>query len=120
MDRISALRNIEETLREFERGETDLATAERRVQTVLRTYATEFDGEAEESLAAYRARGDRRADGVVVAAKSPAEAERRIRDLLSDAESDTESDTEPDAESNVRSDAESDAESVEFEIERVG
>ncbi|WP_101295204.1 DUF7854 family protein [Halegenticoccus soli] len=83
MDRISALRNVEEALRAFEAGEADLESTERRVATVLRTYATEFeDGD----LAAYRASGEGRADGLVVVAESPTDAERRLRDLL-DAES---------------------------------
>jgi hypothetical protein len=81
MDRISALRNIEDALRTFERGEADLATTERQVVTVLRTYATDF-GDDEGDLAAYRAAGDDRADGLVVVATSPDEAEARIRDLL--------------------------------------
>jgi hypothetical protein len=80
MDRISALRNIEDALRAFERGEADLATTERQVVTVLRTYATDFDGEG--ALAAYRASGDERAEGLVVVATSPEEAEARVRDLL--------------------------------------
>jgi hypothetical protein len=84
MDRISALRNIEDALRAFEQGETDLATTERQVRTVLRTYATDFEGSDDEDLAAYRAGGTDRADGVVVVAASPDEAERRVRDLLDD------------------------------------
>ncbi|WP_318568311.1 hypothetical protein [Salinigranum marinum] len=80
MDRISALRNIEDALRTFEQGEADLATTERQVVAVLRTYATDFEGETE--LAAYRGGGDDRAEGLVVVASSPAEAEARVRDLL--------------------------------------
>ncbi len=80
MDRISALRNIEDALRSFERGEVDLATTERQVVNVLRTYATDFGGE--EELAAYRADGDERAEGLVVVATSPEEAEARVRALL--------------------------------------
>jgi hypothetical protein len=76
MDRISALRNVEEALSEFEAGDCDLATMERRVRGVLRTYATEF---AEQD--AYRASGDPAADGVVVLAASPAEARERVADL---------------------------------------
>ncbi|MGM0590812.1 MAG: hypothetical protein ACQETI_04135 [Halobacteriota archaeon] len=83
MDRISALRNVEEALREFERGEADLDATERRVVTVLRTYATDFG--ADEDLAAYRAHGDDRADGVVVVATSPEEARERILGLLESA-----------------------------------
>ncbi|MFD1513305.1 hypothetical protein [Halomarina rubra] len=76
MDRISALRNVEEALSEFEAGECDLASMERRVRGVLRTYATEF---AEQD--AYRASGDGAADGVVVLASSPSEARERVADL---------------------------------------
>jgi hypothetical protein len=79
MDRISALRNIEEALRSFEAGDADLASTERRVVTVLRTYATEFD---DGELAAYRATGDDRAQGLVVIASSEDEASRRISALL--------------------------------------
>lgn len=81
MDRISALRNIEDALGAFERGETDLASMEREVLNVLRTYATDFE---DEELAAYRASGEDRVDGLVVVAASPDEAEARIRDLLDD------------------------------------
>ncbi|WP_136600719.1 DUF7854 family protein [Salinigranum halophilum] len=80
MDRISALRNIEDALRAFERGDVDLAATERQVVNVLRTYATDFEGE--DDLAAYRSSGDERADGLVVVATSAAEAEARVRDLL--------------------------------------
>ncbi|WP_224333110.1 hypothetical protein [Haloprofundus halobius] len=79
MDRISALRNVEEALRAFEDGEVDLATAERRVVAVLRTYATEFEADG---LSAYRARGDDRADGLVVVADSESAARERVRALL--------------------------------------
>lgn len=76
MDRISALRNVEEALAEFEAGEIDLATVERRVGAVLRTYATEFD---REELAAYRVEG---VDGaVVVVAASPGDARERAEEL---------------------------------------
>ena len=78
MDRISALRNVEEALRSFEDGEADLAETERRVRTILRTYATEFE---DEQRHAYRARGGE-ADGTVVVAASEAAARRRVRDLL--------------------------------------
>lgn len=71
MDRISALRNVEEALAAFEAGETDLEEVQRRVSTVLRTYATEFE---ERELAAYRASGDDRADGMVVVAESKSQA----------------------------------------------
>lgn len=82
MDRISALRNVEEALREFENGEVDLATMERRVGTVLRTYATEFEGGGDEDLATYRAVGEAPADGLVVVASTPAEARGRVEALL--------------------------------------
>ena len=81
MDRISALRNIEEALREFEAGDSDLEATERRVVGVLRTYATDFEGD-EEGLRAYRATGTGRADGLVVVAESEGEARERIADLL--------------------------------------
>jgi alkanesulfonate monooxygenase SsuD/methylene tetrahydromethanopterin reductase-like flavin-dependent oxidoreductase (luciferase family) len=80
MDRISALRNVEDALRAFEEGEADLATTERQVVNVLRTYATDFEDEGD--LSAYRASGDERAEGLVVVATSPEEAEARVRDLL--------------------------------------
>ncbi|MFB6281940.1 MAG: hypothetical protein ABEH40_07975 [Haloferacaceae archaeon] len=86
MDRISALRNVEEALRAFESGEADLAATEERVVTVLRTYATEFEGGEQAELSAYRARGGP-AGGTVVVAATPAEARERIRDLF-DAEAD--------------------------------
>lgn len=73
MDRISALRNVEEALEAYEDGEADLATLERRVRGVVRTYATEFDGD----LAPYRT-----GEGTVVVASSRREARERARDLL--------------------------------------
>ncbi|QLC33229.1 hypothetical protein EFA46_003065 [Halarchaeum sp. CBA1220] len=78
MDRISALRNVEETLAALESGETDLASAEERVSAILRTYATNYDGD----LAAWRASGDPPADGLVVLAASEREARERVRDLV--------------------------------------
>jgi hypothetical protein len=83
MDRISALRNIEEALSAFESGEESLGATERRVTTILRTYATEF--ETDEGLASYRASGDDPADGVVVVAASPAAARERVVELLAEA-----------------------------------
>lgn len=86
MDRISALRNIEDALGEFEDGDLDLAGLEREVRGTLRTYATEFDGD----LAAYRARNDgddggsddaTTVDGMVVLAGSAQGARERVRDL---------------------------------------
>lgn len=78
MDRISALRNIEDALATYERGETDLASLEREVRGVLRTFATEF----EEDLAAYRAGGGDRVDGLVVVAASQREARERVCELV--------------------------------------
>lgn len=83
MDRISALRNVEDALADFETGEADLASVERRVLAVLRTYATEF---GEDDLRSYRAVGDERADGLIVVATSRAEARERIHELLEDGE----------------------------------
>lgn len=80
MDRISALRNIEEALAEFEGGETDLESAQRRVLTIIGTYATEFD-EGEGGLAAYRASGPDRVDGLVVVAESAEQARARTERL---------------------------------------
>ena len=81
MDRISALRNIEEALRDFEAGQSDLEATEQRVIGVLRTYATDFEGD-EDGLRAYQAIGSGRADGLVVVAESESEARERIADLL--------------------------------------
>lgn len=82
MDRISAIRNVEEALAAFEAGECDLAELERRVRGTLRTYATEFDGE----LDAYRASGDDAVDGLVVLASSRREARERVRGLAASGE----------------------------------
>ena len=78
MDRISALRNVEDALRAFERGETDLAATEEQVLAVLRTYATEF---GDDPRAAYRASGDETVDGTVVVASSEPEARARVQEL---------------------------------------
>lgn len=75
MDRISALRNIEEAIQAFESGDADLAATERRVRTVLRTYATEFEDEAR---AVYRTDGE---DPTVVVAASAEGAREVIVDL---------------------------------------
>lgn len=73
MDRISAVRNVEDALRAFEDGDADLTATERRVATVLRTYATEFDGDD----SVFRATGEGPVDGrVVVAPSEPAARER--------------------------------------------
>lgn len=74
MDRISALRNVEDALTSFEQGDYDLARTEERVLTVLRAYATDFD---DADLASYRASGPG-VDGVVVAAESEADARERV------------------------------------------
>lgn len=94
MDRISALRNLEDALADFESGEADLQATERRVLNVLRTYATDFE---DDDLAAYRASGAPRADGLVVVAESSTQARDRVRNLLDDVPDD-----------------------LDFEIERVG
>jgi hypothetical protein len=81
MDRISALRNIEEALAEFEAGSRSLSDLERDVRGTLRTYATEFEGD----LQAYRASGGDAVDGLVVLAPSEPAARDRVQDLVSDA-----------------------------------
>lgn len=78
MDRISALRNVEEALADFEDGECSLSELEADVRGVLRTYASDFEGE----LQAYRADGDAAVDGLVVLASSTAEARERVTDLV--------------------------------------
>jgi hypothetical protein len=81
MDRISALRNVENALARFENGEMSLPELEREVRGTLRTYATDFE---EGHL--YRARGDGVADGLVVVADSPTAARERVAELLPDPE----------------------------------
>jgi hypothetical protein len=78
VDRISALRNVEEALRAFEHGEAELETTQRRVRSVLQSYATEFDAEERR---AYRADGDPAVDGTVVVAPDPEAAKSRVRAL---------------------------------------
>jgi len=78
MDRISALRNVEDALATFEAGECSLSALEADVRGVLRTYAADFEGE----LQAYRASGDGDADGLVVLASSSAEARERVESLV--------------------------------------
>lgn len=78
MDRISAIRNIEDAIRSFEDGERDLSETERQVASVLRTYATEFEGEGD----VFRAVGDSPADGTVVVASSEPAARERVRERL--------------------------------------
>ena len=80
MDRISALRNVEDALSAYENGELRLPELEREVRGVLRTYATEFD----EETTAYRACGEPPADGLVVVARSPTDARDRIDELLAE------------------------------------
>ena len=75
MDRISAIRNIEDAIRSFEDGECDLSETERRVASILRTYATEFEGDGH----VFRAVGDPPADGTVVVAPSEPAARERVR-----------------------------------------
>jgi len=91
MDRISALRNVEEALRAFEDGEADLRATEERVLTVLRTYATEFEGDAD----VYRAVGEGPADGRVVVAPSEPAARERVRELAGDGPGDVTGDADP-------------------------
>ena len=78
MDRISALRNVEDALRAFEEGDADLKATERRVATVLRTYATEFEGETD----VFRAVGDDPFDGIVVVAASKPAAKERVIEIV--------------------------------------
>ncbi|WP_313693316.1 hypothetical protein [Halorarum halobium] len=79
MDRISALRNVENALREFEEGEADLTETERRVNAVLRTFATEFEVSG---TRAYRTvHGDGPDEETVVVADSAAQARERVAAL---------------------------------------
>ncbi|MFB6134051.1 MAG: hypothetical protein ABEJ55_03605 [Halanaeroarchaeum sp.] len=83
MDRISTLRNVEDALAAFERGEIDLSTMEARVQGALRTFATEYP---EDGTRAYRASGDPRAEGLVVLADSRSTARERVVALLQESD----------------------------------
>ncbi|WP_435096227.1 hypothetical protein [Halorubrum sp. N11] len=74
MDRISAIRNVEDALRAFEDGDADLADTERRVAAVIRTYATEFDGDDD----VFRAVGEEPVDGMIVVAPSAPAARERV------------------------------------------
>ena len=85
MDRISALRNIEDALTQYENDELSLPELEGEVRGILRTYATEFD----EKTTAYRATGDQRAEGLVVVAVSETAARDQIEELLPDPASTT-------------------------------
>jgi len=79
MDRISALRNVEAALREFEDGEVSFEELEDRVQGVLRTYVSSFEGEG---VAPYRVvDGPAGAVGVVVVASDAVAARERVREL---------------------------------------
>jgi hypothetical protein len=78
MDRISALRNIEEALATFEDGQCSLSELETDVRGILRTYAADFEGE----LQAYRAHTSGSADGIVVLASSEPEARNRVEELV--------------------------------------
>ncbi len=90
MDRIAALRTIEEALSKYETEDMALPELEREVQGILRTYATEFDDET----TAYRASGDPSADGLVVVASSRTDAREQIEELLA-APAGTDFDIEP-------------------------
>lgn len=79
MDRISALRNVEDALSEFEDGEIDLGSMEIRVRSILRTYATNF-----EERDTYKASGPPPVDGLIVVADSRSDARERIQSLLDD------------------------------------
>jgi len=79
MDRIAALRTVEEALSAFEAGEIDLDALESRVTGTLRTYATEFEDGPQR---AYRATGDPAVEGAVVVAETPAAAREQFEELL--------------------------------------
>jgi hypothetical protein len=111
MDRISALRNVEDALRAFESGEIDLAGTERRVATVLRTYATEFE---DETRTVYRATGDEAVANTVVVAETRAAARERVRALA---------DEEPDSSSTPDEDEmgqPTDDDTLVFDVEPLG
>lgn len=78
MDRISALRNVEDALSAFERGNVELETTEARITATIRTYATSFERGAE---AAYRVEPISE-DALIVVASSPEDAEQRAETLL--------------------------------------
>jgi hypothetical protein len=128
MDRISAIRNVEDALGAFENGEADLADTERRVAAVLRTYATEFDGDDD----VFRAVGEEPVDGRIVVAPSAPAARERLLALSGVDTAETDSSREEGGPSStVAGDAEdasdtgrlTDVENdsvPEFEVERVG
>ena len=86
MDRISAIRNVEDALASFEEGDCDLSELERRVQTILRTYVSEFD--VGEELAVYRVEPattvDSAAEDLILVATGPNEARAQARELADD------------------------------------
>ncbi|WP_284012552.1 hypothetical protein [Halobaculum litoreum] len=84
MDRISALRNVEDAIRAFEDGDADLAATERRVATVLRTYATEFETPERRTYRVVDGPGE----GRVVVAADPTEARERAATLATAADDD--------------------------------
>jgi hypothetical protein len=114
MDRISAIRNVEDALRAFENGEADLADTERRVAAVLRTYATEFDGDDD----VFRAVGEKPVDGRVVVAPSAPAARERVLALSGIDAADAGGAEEPERQRDL-TDSKNDA-VPEFEVERVG
>ncbi len=79
MDRISAIRNIEDALAAFEDGDIDLETTEERVLATVRTYATNYEGDA---TAAYRVQPISRNEPVVVVAASPTDAVDQVESIL--------------------------------------
>jgi hypothetical protein len=81
MDRISALRNVEDALADFEDGDATLDDVEDRVLGVLRTYATEFE---DDDVTAFRATGNPKVEGRVVVAPSEDVARERITAQVED------------------------------------
>jgi hypothetical protein len=70
---------VETALREFEDGEVSFAELEGRVQGVLRTYVSSFEGDG---VAPYRVvDGPEAAVGVVVVASDAVAARERVREL---------------------------------------
>jgi hypothetical protein len=78
MDRISALRNVEDALAAFEDDDLTLPELEGEVRGILRTYATDFA----EGKRVYRATGDPAAAGLEVLADSRAAARDRVAELV--------------------------------------
>lgn len=80
MDRISALRNVEVALGAFEDGECSFAELEGRVEGILRTYVSSFEGAG---VAPFRVvDGPAEAVGVVVVASDAGAARERVRALV--------------------------------------